>query len=167
MLCSSGGLAFIQVWTRADREQQCRNGETMTLLGSSGPVGSTANPVQTSPHSLWSQHTWGTQGSPASPPWRSRFYPWSVFGLLLPSSHTPWFSLMLMRFSYPHMVHAVMNLIQFIIWKEKKTFSSEIQGTNLPLELLIRPNTWDADPFSAEPISIQSHPGVPCFESRT
>lgn len=49
---------------------------------------------------------------------------------------------------------------------KKKTFSSEIQGTNLPLELLIRPNTWDADPFSAEPISIQSHPGVPCFESR-
>lgn len=109
----------------------------------------------------------GCTGVPCFTSMEEQVFPWSVFGLLLPSSHTPWFSLMLMRFSYPHMVHAVMNLIWFIIWKEKKkTFSSEIQGTNLPLELLIRPNTWDADPFSAEPISIQSHPGVPCFESR-
>lgn len=54
-----------------------------------GPVRHPATPVQSSPHSLWSQHMRRAQGSPGSALWQSRFYPWSLFGLLLPFSPLP------------------------------------------------------------------------------
>ena len=106
-------------------------------------------------------------GGPGSAPWWSRLYPWSVFGPLLP------FSPLLLA----HSVHAEENLLPSYAPCSHESYPAQhlerknpschgIQGTDLPLEPLVRPDTQDAEPFSADPTSTRTHGGRPCFKSR-